>query len=429
MALKKTFIFIFLTFAGYETKSESIEFKWKFTLDADDAANFVEDKSDLNCKGFYFPDFKDICMMSLHKLTTNEIFLPKSGDIYLKEGAEIIFDPTNERCIKVKSTSYKNFLDPNSWTSKRSGNRAVPDLERTPCHCDEVTFPNNSLFAMKSPSFLHHVKKIDYGLKLNDYSCPLIISTIDQRISSIGFCEDDKICQMRQHSSRVLNELCPLINRNEEIECSEGIELLGHCGKFCGGVIRVKSDFYVTPSNILPFLNENFDVYSSKIIQNDDFIIQQISITDKGGFNGESAMKLVENAEKIERLSKKIGVESIQISISGPPSNNGGLKNNVLIVFCTLIFVVGVFGVIFGVFEKNYFNLGSLRWDWINQRANLARYNQALRRSVIFSRFDDNENVSIAGSVLNLQREEFDNPLYTEGDNQDEAENKEGEES
>ncbi|KRT85770.1 hypothetical protein AMK59_1260 [Oryctes borbonicus] len=387
---------------------------WICNTNADNRENWVSGNYMKNCSGLHFPkSLGDICLMSLGNITTSTIYLPETGDIEIRDNSDIVFSEESKDCIIVRDDLKREvYGDPKCWANE---NRAVPDLERSPCHGDDLVFPPNNTYSVelqiernmvpKSIAIRNEIVSLGQLLSYNTYdSCPEFWTSIPPPYSSY----DSRMCRANEY-----NYDCNRGTDWRQISCSSPVYVKGHCTLFCGSVflVEAKDDFDIKRWFKKFFKNPSVDVYYSFIKTDSGSLVYQVTMTDKGEFTGDSTFLARRIYDNLKADLSSWNIRSLNASFSGLVLNPGkAFRNAVGILVGTLFAVIFLFGLMFAFYE------GPLKDVNIIQRLpsiSITKPSKRARKPFVFAKFENRDDgvTSICGSIVSLDKT-FDNPMY-----------------
>ncbi|KAB0805038.1 hypothetical protein PPYR_02008 [Photinus pyralis] len=383
---------------------------WKFNNDILNPTHWENAAGSLDCNGFFFPEILG-SIGSVTRLVASEVTLPLMGELEIQNGGYIeLFD--TKQCVRVKEIVPKHWLDPENWES--GDNVAVPDVERVPCEHDDVVFQNT--VAVYYPEVPVSVNSIELNsVKLSQTQWQNFLQT-DYGIeefqmlveSSINI--EPKVCAAKNgcncHPSAEIEEwICDHVPKKPSPGCFQPIRPVGFCQDICGGIVTVE----VAPTFSLETFRQRLprgdrvDIHASKIAIKGRQKVQVV-FAEKYTYTERSQKQAEEfHATLMKDLDKYKLKDAVLVSsgYSLPEESKG--TTAVVIVFGTLIGTVAVF---FGLYVLY---VGPLR-DY-DLRSRLSITQQLLGQKTPFFRKFDNEGVSIAASMVSLDKS-FDNPMY-----------------
>ncbi|XP_054714063.1 protein amnionless-like isoform X2 [Uloborus diversus] len=278
-----------------------------------------------------FPASPPITVYMPEVFSVREMVFPRDGQFIFPENASIAFTGgRQENACKGKDIFFQRpvdfWYDPSGWNitsdcafprvpSRRNG--AVPHAFQVPCRMDKVRFPSKMSFQV------HH----DYpsttvaGLQINDigYTEQQFRSLLATPVGKMLFpdnpgihiapveCSDPTGCACGNDSPRVLPTICMFEVKDKALDCSDPIEVMGHCNPMCGAKITMKYKSGFALSTVLE-LHESvlskpeFLAVESFTSKTHDGLIQSIFV------DGSEIKGLANKAAKLihESLSKDI---------------------------------------------------------------------------------------------------------------------------
>ncbi|GJQ79929.1 hypothetical protein Trydic_g18373 [Trypoxylus dichotomus] len=385
---------------------------------ADDRENWVGGDYMKNCTGLHFPEsLGEICRMSLGNITTSIIYLPQTANLEIRDSTDIIFSEESNDCIMVRSDLTRHrFNDPKCWANE---NRAVPDLERSPCPGDDAYFPSNASYQVEIDLVFSRLPRsviledadpklyqpVPMFLFYEHYTCPFFWG----RISNVLAEYDSRLCNVHEY-----NYDCNRRKYWREIRCLSPVYAEGHCTLFCGSVFLVEAteEFYIKRWFEKFFGNRDFDAYYSLInISSSGSLIYQVTMTDKGEFTGDSTFLAKEIYNEAIADLQSWNIHSLNASFPGLLLNPKKVFQNAMgILLGTLFAVVLLFSLMFLLYE------GPLRHVNIIERLSaihITKPSTRARKPFVFAKFENRDDgvTSICGSIVSLDKA-FDNPMY-----------------
>ncbi|XP_045469702.1 protein amnionless-like [Harmonia axyridis] len=375
---------------------------WKPNNDILNRENWVDPNSNEKCKKVEFGE-TNTASIYIKELTASEFLLPLDGNlIFLDDGDMKVVDEDfkgNTNCLKLKGLTSHLYSDPRNWESDVADNPAVPDREKLPCRDDLIKFPNEIYSSIGDMVGLHIVSAIAMGNVTHDFNTAVDVNPSARLVVSKRKCFDPEGCVCNDASMD-----CPPA---KEPECLAPIHPKGFCHSICGAYTTFKPAPGFSLKKVRDALEEYSDVYTHVSKVDDDVI--QVVFAEKG-YSGDSVLYADKFYEKLQEKHEDFKIMELK-SLKKSGSQTTGNASVVSELILSLLFVLGLFGLIFCVY-------GDRRWLTNFRFRNPSTFPLTSTYRARFSSRDDESGLifdtqSIAGSVLNL-RQSFDNPMFSE---------------
>lgn len=271
-------------------------------------------------KCIVYPDFQRSVFRLSENLVINQLVLPMNGIILFNKN--ITFSDMPPECDSDKNYKYKAIVtepwfltenwkieDDKKSVQRKENNLAVPHMDRIPCECDTVIFPNSKTTAIDltlvnelvlGKIVLDNTEQDDFNsflkTELGQFMFPT--SSLDAVTFIPGVCNPQTFCGC--HSYRqffaykeilCLNEICPIP------KCVDPIKPLGHCCAICGATwlyelkdscdFEIEKLYQIVARNIKQYANGKFmnliDFYAGIIPGKNEYALNslQLIVVDK----------------------------------------------------------------------------------------------------------------------------------------------------
>lgn len=364
-------------------------------------------------------------------LRLSEIDLPRSGSLVLPKTGKLEVSPTsNERISTWKKEGHYFWADPENWNSS---SKAAPHLEQVPCRQDNVVLPGNGrTFSILLPITETEVRSV----RMSDQSQPFL----GREWKSFGRKREftrgrftvkyskytcDKCTCQDDPKGNYLEEICAIQRpRCGFIPCEYPLTVEGHCCRYCGGRISLRSDASLLAVQTIvddALEASKFDAYVRRTSNG----AVEVLLREKGDYSG---IDTAETVESVKSVLQSNGIDVLSTETAGNALTDsrlavalGPLFGAPLVVLLLLLLGLLYFGYSFGQITSACSEMFSSIRDGI--RADKA----PPEKPFSFARFENvpEGNVQIAdvptstGQMLQEDGEgtknaggRFENPLY-----------------